>query len=156
MGEILKFRQKNEETLSVDDRRFLSQEFDDVYMSTDFMIHNFIVNIGKMNDSFNHYLIYRKATNWTMITWYNPRQMAPLSEAENRIRHYNLMKELDTYEIYEGEGVGQHGWDSESFWFVLNIARMDAQELAVRGGQIAYVYGKTGGLPGLIYPDYRI
>ena len=81
---------------------------------------------------------------WAFLTAFNPLPLQ-LTEIQNQARHQELVKVLEEacLAFYPGEGRGDSGsWPPERSVLILGISREDALALAVRFGQVAFVYGE--------------
>jgi hypothetical protein len=90
--------------------------------------------------------------NWAFITAWNPLPDI-LSLEENQFRNYQLGEDIKQLELrYSlGLGISEDGkWSEESF-FIENISLVNANELASKYGQLAFVFGESGQYAILIY-----
>jgi hypothetical protein len=81
---------------------------------------------------------------WAFLTAFNPLPLQ-LTEVQNQARHQELVGVLEEVGLsfYPGEGRGDSGsWPPERSVLILGISREDALALAVRFGQVAFVYGE--------------
>jgi hypothetical protein len=89
---------------------------------------------------------------WAFITASNPLPNI-LTPAENHQRHIRLRKLLLEmgYPIYEAVGISADGgWQEESL-LVANISLKEANAMANRFGQLAFVFGTEGKVSELVY-----
>lgn len=90
--------------------------------------------------------------SWAFITAWNPLPQI-VSVEENKQRNKKLENDLNQLDlIYTyGIGVSKDGlWSEESF-FIENISLDKARELAVKYGQIAFVFGSKNSKAALVY-----
>ncbi len=90
--------------------------------------------------------------SWAFITAWNPLPQI-LSLEENKQRNKKLENDLNQLDfIYSnGIGVSKDGlWSVESFFFE-NISLDKAKELAVKNGQLAFVFGTKNNKAALVY-----
>lgn len=91
-------------------------------------------------------------TNWAFITAWNPLPDI-LSIEENRVRNLDLEEDIKTLGLKYKPGIGvseDENWSEESF-FVENISKNQIQDLAIKYGQLAYVFGSKNEKAALIY-----
>lgn len=90
--------------------------------------------------------------SWAFITAWNPLPDI-LSLKENQVRNYRLEEDIKQLELRYSLGLGiseDEKWSEESF-FIENISIIDANELASKYGQLAFVFGDSGQKATLIY-----
>lgn len=123
------------------------------FLSTNFIIQKndvFPVDIILKIGSFHHLNLNIKT--WAFITAWNPLPTI-LTYEENVVRNNNLLSDInnDGYVCHLGKGVSADGkWEEESF-FIENINKANTLELAVKYGQMAFVYGELNHEAELIY-----
>ena len=90
---------------------------------------------------------------WAFITAFNPLPQQ-LTDVQNQARHQELVGVLEEagLSFYPGEGRGDSGsWPPERSVLILGISRQDALTLAVRFGQVAFVYGESSSPSELVW-----
>jgi len=90
--------------------------------------------------------------SWAFITAWNPLPQI-LSLEENKQRNKKLENDLNQLDLIytNGIGVSKDGlWSEESF-FIENISLDKAKELAVKYGQLAFVFGTKNNKAALVY-----
>lgn len=90
--------------------------------------------------------------SWAFITAWNPLPKIELLE-ENRQRNKKLENDIKQLGLVymNGLGVSKDGlWSEESF-FIENISLDKAKELAVKYGQLAFVFGTKNNKATLVY-----
>lgn len=90
--------------------------------------------------------------SWAFITAWNPLPQI-VSLEENKQRNKKLENDLNQLDLIytNGIGVSKDGlWSEESF-FIENISLDKARELAVKYGQLAFVFGYKNNKAVLVY-----
>jgi hypothetical protein len=90
--------------------------------------------------------------SWAFLTAWNPLPEI-LSDVENKKRNQQLEKDLKSVSLVYCKAIGiseDEKWSEESF-FIENISKVQIQTLAVKYGQLAYVYGIKNEKAQLIY-----
>ena len=90
--------------------------------------------------------------SWTFITACNPSPEIFTLE-ENRIRNKNLEYDIVKFGLKYSNGIGisaDEQWSEESY-FIQNISLDNANELAAKYGQLAYVFGTKNEVATLLY-----
>jgi len=90
--------------------------------------------------------------SWAFITAWNPLPQI-VSLEENKQRNKKLENDLNQLDLIytNGIGVSKDGlWSEESF-FIENISLDKARELAVKYGQLAFVFGSKNNKAALVY-----
>ena len=93
------------------------------------------------------------AESWAFVTAFNPLPHQ-LTDAQNQTRHQELVGFLTEVGLpfYPGEGIGEdETWPPETSVLILGISREDALALAVRFGQVAFVYGEPSSPSELVW-----
>ena len=90
--------------------------------------------------------------SWAFITAWNPSPEI-LSPEENRNRNKNLENDIIKFGLKYSNGIGisaDEQWSEKSF-FIENISLDNANELAAKYGQLAYVFGTKNEVAALLY-----
>ncbi len=129
------------------------EEIHEAFISTKFIIlknDKFPVDIILKISSIHQ--LNTNIKSWAFITAWNPLPTI-LTYEENVAKNNSLIADL-TYEGYVGhlgKGVSADGkWEEESF-FIENINKVNALDLAIKYGQMAFVYGELNQVAELIY-----
>jgi len=104
------------------------------------------IKINKTIPKLNH------LESWAFLTAWNPLPVI-LSEAENKRRNLELEDDIKALDLKYNLGVGisqDENWKEDSF-FIENCTEEKANELAVKYGQLAYVWGNINKEASLIY-----
>ena len=91
-------------------------------------------------------------SSWAYITAWNPLPKTYTLE-ENRMRDQSLRADLDTLSLEYIEGIGEalDGlWHEESL-FIKNISKEQAESLAYKYGQVAYLFANGNEKTELVY-----
>lgn len=95
---------------------------------------------------------FSKLENWAFITAWNPLPDI-LSLDENQSQNQQLEEDIKQLGLKYTLGLGiseDEKWSEESF-FIENISLVNANELASKYGQLAFVFGESGQNAILIY-----
>jgi hypothetical protein len=131
-------------TLEETHETFMSTNF--IIVKNDIFIDSVILKIGEIH------ILPANIRSWAYITAWNPLPTI-LTFEENVSRNNNLLNDLTNrgYKFHLGKGVSADGeWEEESF-FIENINKATALELAIKYGQMAFVYGIINQKAELIY-----
>ena len=122
----------------------MSNDLKESYLNTHYKVDAFVqpIHIGRVSAEADALLAANRLEEWAYITAYNPLSVA-LPPAENEKRNLELLNDVKRYIVIPGEGQGKDGaWPAEKSFFVAGITLDDAQQLAARYGQHAFVYGR--------------
>ncbi|MFZ4475373.1 MAG: DUF3293 domain-containing protein [Saprospiraceae bacterium] len=122
----------------------MSNELRESYLHTRYTVEGFVhpIRIGCLSAEADALLAANRLEGWAYITAYNPLSVA-LPLAENKKRNLELLNDVKRYIVIPGEGQGKDGaWPAEKSFFVAGITLDEAQQLAARYGQHAFVYGR--------------
>jgi len=123
---------------------FVSTNF--IILKNDVFIDSVTLKIGEIH------ILSANIRSWAYLTAWNPLPTI-LAFEENVSRNNNLLSDLNQggYKSHLGVGVSADGeWEEESF-FIENINKVTALELAIKYGQMAFVYGELDKRAELIY-----
>lgn len=90
--------------------------------------------------------------SWAYITAWNPLPIT-YSLEENRMRNQSLKNDLDTMNLEYIDGVGMaidNSWQEESV-FIKNISKEQAEHLAQKYEQVAYLFAHRNEKAQLVY-----
>ena len=122
----------------------MSNELRESYWHTRYTVDGFVhpIRIGRLSAEADALLAAHLLEEWAYITAYNPLSVA-LPPAENEKRNLELLNDVKQYIVLPGEGQGEEGtWPAEKSFFVAGITLDEAQQLAARYSQHAFVYGR--------------
>lgn len=122
------------------------EEIIESYNQAEYFIDNFNepVRVGEIHAGVEESLKQFNVSSWCFITAWNPLSVEFPAD-ENTVRNENLKRDLEKYQILEGEGRDSTGkWQPERSFLALGISRKDAKTLAAKFGQRAIIYGETG------------
>lgn len=117
------------------------------FLNTNYMVYatkhkqdDITIKIGSLNEAL--YGAIPNLSTWAYLTAWNPLPQV-LSLEQNRERNNDLKKMLEVSHIAftEGIGVSEDGMWSEESFLIQNIDEDRAYDLAVKFGQLAFVYG---------------
>ncbi len=132
-----------------------SQEIHEAFMATNFIILKNDIFIDSVTLKIGEiHILPTNIRSWAYITAWNPLPTI-LNYEENVSRNNNLLYDLTNggYTCHLGKGVSADGeWEEESF-FIENINKATALELAIKYGQMAFVYGLINQEAELIYTN---
>jgi hypothetical protein len=123
---------------------FISTNF--IILKNDIFIDSVTLKIGEIH------ILPANIRSWAYITASNPLPTI-LNYEENVSKNNNLLNDLTNrgYKFHLGKGVSADGeWEEDSF-FIENINKATALELAIKYGQMAFVYGIINQKAELIY-----
>jgi hypothetical protein len=107
----------------------------------------------RANQGNNHLLTYfAHLKSWAFITAWNPLPYI-LDIEENRNRNNELEKDIYALNLdyYPGSGISvDENWEEESF-FIINCSKEEAEKLALKYNQLAFVYGEAGEVAQIVY-----
>lgn len=108
------------------------------------------IYLKKENKELNSFLKERNFTSWCFITAWNPFSKA-LSIEENKVLNLLLEADLKNHHFFPAEGKDTLGdWPPEISFFVGNVSREYAIDLAKKYEQNAIVFGVVDALAELI------
>ena len=125
------------------------QELHHAFLNTSFKVigeTEFIMKIDTIISEVQH------LNSWAFITAWNPSPEI-LSPEENRNRNKNLENDIIKFGLKYSNGIGisaDEQWSEKSF-FIENISLDNANELAAKYGQLAYVFGTKNEVATLLY-----
>lgn len=92
--------------------------------------------------------------SWAFLSAWNPSPEV-YTVAINKQRNQELEKDINDLKLdyYEGIGISEdQQWSEESF-FIKNISKEQTQKLALKFGQLAFVYGYKNKPAELVYTN---
>lgn len=95
--------------------------------------------------------------SWAFITAWNPLPFT-YSLEENRCRNEELKHDLDSLGLFYLDGVGiaiDGSWKEESL-FIKDISKSQAEDLAKKYKQVAYLFGLRNEKAELVYASFGI
>lgn len=104
------------------------------------------VRINQKSSRIDDFLRYHNSSAGVFLTAFNPRSLR-LSAQENGERHQMLIADLDllSHSYFDGEGRDPNGnWLSEKTLFILGLAEVQAEKMARKYTQNAYVFIEHG------------
>ena len=127
----------------------------EVYSTTLFKVFNsrIEIRIGYNSSALDDLLITHNCDDWAFITPYNPHSSKfPRQDLANYLRLAELKKDLRSYIILEGEGIGTDpNWLPERSFLILGIDKSEAEKLGRKYEQNTIVIGRKGEKPDLIW-----
>jgi len=126
----------------------ISQELLKAYKATTYTVPELELNIkvDEHNKLLERFLAGQNVKTWAFITAWNPHSRE-LSLAKNQTRNQRLLAQLKSegFSIYKGIGIPDGGnWAPEESFFVVDVSRKYATDIAMRYGQNAIVFGEAG------------
>ena len=107
------------------------------------------IRVGQQHAELDSLLDQFGALSWAYITAWNPASIKTM-QSENESRQAALLRDLESYAVFHGEGIGADGdWDPEPSFLALGISESDAFQLGCTCGQHAIVVGHRGEAAGL-------
>jgi Protein of unknown function (DUF3293) len=97
---------------------------------------------------------FTQVGSWAFITAWNPLPITYTLE-ENRGRNEELKKDLDSLGLFYLDGIGlaiDGSWQEESL-FVKDISNGQAEDLAKKYKQVAYLFSLKNGKAELVYTE---
>lgn len=116
----------------------------EAYEGTKYMVYDLpvVIEISKHYSELDALLRQHNATEWAFITAWNPYSKV-LPDAENNLRHQQLVEWVKPYPCWEGEGVGTDAsWKPELSLLILGIPKNEAIAIGTKLEQNAIVYGR--------------
>lgn len=119
----------------------------EAFLSTNYIVYganyktdDILIKVDSLNKKL--YESIPNLTTWAYLTAWNPLPQV-LSLEQNRERNNDLKKMLEVSDITfsEGIGVSEDGMWSEESFLIHNISEDKAYDLAIKFGQLAFVYG---------------
>lgn len=125
------------------------------YLGTTYTTLNprFQLVIGKKNGELDAYLKEINQSFWAFITAENPRSKS-FSKEVNLKRNNTLESYLIKRNIPYLKGIGipkDSDWIPENSFLIFGLNREEAQKIAVKYEQNAFVYGELARIPELVY-----
>ena len=119
------------------------QQLEQHYLDTTYSVFidekQYDVKIGKPLPPAIQKLV-NKETSAVILTAWNPRSKA-LSLQKNKSKNNKLSSQLKNYTVFNAVGQGEDlSWLAEESFFVLGIEKSEAETLAVKYEQYAYVW----------------
>jgi uncharacterized protein DUF3293 len=111
------------------------------------------IKIGEINHPLNVFLFDNNSFYWAFVSASNPCS-AVLSDAENDVRHKNMIEKVKTMNLRFCEGLGipsENNWKDEKSLLILDISKKEAMKLGKAYNQNAIVYGKANKAPELLF-----
>ena len=127
----------------------LTKELAAAYFTTDYIVDNrpnsFRLRAGGLSRQLQLLHSEKGVTCSAYLTACNPFSQ-PLSSADNELKMNDLKADLEgKWEYQTGEGKDPEGrWPGEPSLLILGIPEEDAHRLAVKYGQFAYLFCKSG------------
>jgi len=132
-------------------------DFETIYKETRYIVEDgradFTILLAGDNKAVHEFLTEARAKTWAFLTACNPFG-GELSNLENARRQQTLATILKSgdYEFYRGKGVGTDpAWQPEPSFFILDISRDAAIQLAKRFEQNAILWGSIDSPPELVW-----
>ncbi len=139
---------------------FMDKKLLNAYMQTDYIIDDdigiWLINIGQTERTLSRYLHRFKQPTAAFITAYNPHSKV-VSKQQNELRHKALVAELNAKQLdfLNGYGAGRdESWSAEKSVFITNITQQQANQLAAKFEQQAYVWLDEQGQVSLITNEH--
>jgi hypothetical protein len=102
------------------------------------------IRVGQLHPQLDALLDESSTSPWAYITAWNPRSVDTIQH-ENEANQAALLRDLDDYQVFKGEGVGADtDWPPEPSLLVLGLPEADALKLGHYYGQNAIVVGLRG------------
>jgi len=120
-----------------------TKKIETAFLETSYIIHldnEIVLKIGEVPS--NLLSEYPQIKTWAFITAWNPLPDI-LTKSENDIRNNQLQVQLNEegYVFYPGVGVSKNeDWSEDSF-FIENIDMEIANDISLKFGQLAFLYG---------------
>jgi hypothetical protein len=137
----------------------MSEELEAAYRATHYRAFlpdgDAVLRIGEGSPDLDRHLSAMGLTTWAFITPYNPRS-AMLSDDENAIRMKQFTAEVDAagHRYFLGSGADPSGeWPPEASLLVCDLSLEQATDLATALEQNAFVFGRFGEVPTLVWCD---
>lgn len=105
------------------------------------------------NEILDDFLKFHQAKCWCFITAWNPGAQQ-VDKKSNKKAQNSLLNDLTTFHVFPGVGASADGLWSEPSFLVLDIEINIARKLALKYGQMAFLYGKIGKPSRIIFTDY--
>ena len=134
-------------------------EYHDAFEQTDFVVYptqneSFTISIHQYNSKlFKH---FPDLNTWAVITAWNPLPDI-LAKEENLSRNMALENELKSLGLNYCASLGiakDKSWSEESY-FIENCTQLEANSLAKKFGQLAFVFGEIKQPSQLIYTTFE-
>ena len=142
-------------------RRRLNDDLSEAYRATTYEVFDGPRTIGlridEPSDELDALLERHDCESWAFVTAENPLSQ-PLAPPFNALRTAELAKDLESagWVTYRGRGVGADWrWAPEDSRLVLGPTEEQARVLGQRYGQAAWLYGRRGAAPCLIWAEDR-
>jgi hypothetical protein len=141
------------------DEQLQLKELREAYLRTNYVVDDGAVQltlrIDERNIALDDLLSEYKKQVCAFITACNPRSK-PLSKAENKARHRELLNELEAnhYQYFHGYGASETSdWEPEKSVLIVGINYETALDLARRYDQNAFVYIERDCPPVLVWSN---
>jgi hypothetical protein len=111
------------------------------------------IKIAETNQPLNVFLFDNNSFSWAFVSASNPYS-AMLSDAENELRHNDLIEKVKTMKLRfcEGKGIpADENWKAEKSLLILDISKQEAIEIGKAYNQNAIVFGKVNHAPELVF-----
>lgn len=123
------------------------------YQNTEYLTYKpgLSIKIGQINEPLAVFLFDNNAFTWAFVSACNPYSIA-ISAEENEKRHSTLteMVQAAGWRFLQGEGRSADGTWVEKSLFILDISKKEAQQLARKFEQNAFVFGYFDRAPELV------
>jgi hypothetical protein len=137
-------------------------ELDTFYRATTFLVYhpsgdNIPIRLGQFHPALDAVLKPIGET-WAFLTACNPRSEV-LADTENAARMKSLLHDVseEGYTFWSGSGISDASdWKPEESLLVIGISKDEANQLAERYDQNAFVFGERGGEPELLWTRERL
>ena len=126
----------------------------EAYKATDYLVesHQLCIKIGIQNERLEEFLIDNQAYSYGIITAFNP-----FSKQVSKLENLKRQSELEKILVHDGflffPAIGKptlSDWLPEPSFFIVDIKKSQAIELAISFRQNAIVYGTINSVPQLI------
>ncbi len=131
----------------------VSNELKESYKGTTFKVFQprIEIRIDEINAALETLLSESDVDEWSYITADNPYSKE-LSDEQNNQRFQELIRMVNKYSFYEGEGVGEDPtWKPEKSILIIGITREKAISIGNYFEQNAIVVGMKGNPPELLF-----
>ena len=134
-------------------------EYQSAFEETNYVVfpksnESFVLKIHQTNIELQQY--FPHLNTWAFITAYNPLPEI-LSAEENAKRNKDLEKEIKALGLsyHNARGIAKDGNWSEERFFVEDCTTIEANSLAKKYGQLAFVFGEIKQPSQLIYTTFE-
>ena len=122
----------------------ISSELLEAYAKTEYHIDVLAspILVYQRHTEVDNLLIEHDVEEWAYLTSFNPFSQLR-SEAENLKSNLSLKNDLANYQTYSGSAIDPKGeWPNEDGFLALGLSHLNANELAQKYRQNAFLYGK--------------